>query len=128
MNENLLKFEKKISEGEIVISEGTQGNEFYIVKEGELEIYKTSRSKKIIPLTQIGAGDFFGETALFESRTRDASVRAVKPTVLYVFNKETLKDVFKMSPDFALKIIDGLVKKIFNMNIKYLELLNKAYS
>ena len=127
MVENLEKFEKKFVEGEIIVSEGSLGNEFYIVKEGELEIYKTSKSKKIIQLAHIGTGDFFGETALFESRKRDASVRTLKPTVLYVFNKETLQDVFKISPNFALKIIDGLVNKIFNMNKKYLELLNKAY-
>ncbi len=125
--QNIGRFEKKVKEGDIVITEGSMGSEFYIIKEGEFEIYKTGIDKKILNLAKVGPGDFFGEAALFESKKRTASVRAISPATLFVINKDTVKEIIKQSPDFALKMIDGLVNKIFNLNNKYSDALAKLY-
>ncbi|HPP86699.1 MAG TPA: cyclic nucleotide-binding domain-containing protein [bacterium] len=128
MGESANKLERKVMAGELIIAEGSMGTEFYIIKEGEFEIYKTSVDKKIIPLTKIGPGEFFGEAALFEAKKRSASVRALKAGILLVINKDTLQQIIKQSPDFAMKIIDGLVNKIFTLNQKYSDALKKLYS
>jgi len=58
------------TKGTLVIKEGDDGTEFFIVKSGTL----TVRDKNSQVLKNLGPGDFFGETALYDNERRKASV------------------------------------------------------
>lgn len=57
----------------IIIREGEPGDAAYIVLDGELEVYQT-RDGKQQSLRMLRSGDVFGETAIFASVPRTASV------------------------------------------------------
>lgn len=71
--------------GEVIIAEGTIGDDFFILLGGKVEV----RKKDQLLLT-LGPGAPFGETALLERATRSATVRATEPA----------KAMFIHSPDF----------------------------
>ena len=68
--------------------EGTYGNDFYIIEEGEVRVTKPSRGPVEV-CRRLGPSDFFGERALLSTEKRAATVTAVKPTQLLVLDRES---------------------------------------
>ncbi len=62
--------------GELIVKEGEQGDEAYIIREGKCLAFKMISGKKV-ELRTMAAGDVFGETAILTGEPRSASVEAV---------------------------------------------------
>merc|ERR1719498_836260 len=64
---------KEFKKDDVIIAQGDQGNEFFIIEEGECKASKKSDygDAKELPLK---AGDYFGELALLNNEPRAASV------------------------------------------------------
>ena len=60
--------------GQRVVREGDPADAFYMIAEGELEVYREDSPKE--PLATLRRGDYFGETAVARGIARTASVRA----------------------------------------------------
>lgn len=63
-------------EGDNIITEGEQGDTFYIIVEGEAVVYKNmdGKSEEVLRLKR---GDYFGELALLNDKARAATVQPV---------------------------------------------------
>jgi CRP-like cAMP-binding protein len=86
---------KIFEEGDYIFKQGDYGDSFYILKEGKVEILTESQNgqtKNI--LATLGAGEFFGEIALFKDITRTASVKSIKKTVALSIEKGDFSNVF----------------------------------
>jgi serine/threonine-protein kinase len=87
--------------GDVVIQEGEVGEAAYIVRSGQLQVYKTQGAAKIV-LRQLGPGDVFGETAIFAASPRTASVVALADSELVVVTKKTIeRELAAMQPWLA---------------------------
>ena len=75
---------EKYKNGEKIIKEGTQGEKFYIVKEGQVEIYQ-----KNIYLRTLNKMEYFGERALLTNEVRSATVIAKNDVELYSLDSES---------------------------------------
>lgn len=84
--------------GDFVFREGDPGNEMYFISRGRLDVLSGDGS---ILFKTLGEGDFFGEIALLESRSRTASIRAVDYCDLYSLDKETFDRVLNHYPNIA---------------------------
>jgi NADH dehydrogenase len=62
--------------GEVILREGEPGSRFYIVTDGEVEVFRQPTNGEDIVLSRLGAGQYFGEVALLRGAVRMASVRA----------------------------------------------------
>jgi MFS family permease len=69
--------------GTVVVKEGDQGDRFYIVAEGTLEVSEYGRT-----LSELKAGGYFGEIALIRDIARTATVTTATDTVLYALDRE----------------------------------------
>ena len=58
------------------------------------------------PITTIGAGECFGEMALFDREPRSSSIRAVTDTIVLKIEEESFYDLISGN----IKIIQGIVK------------------
>ncbi|MBM4389058.1 MAG: cyclic nucleotide-binding domain-containing protein, partial [Deltaproteobacteria bacterium] len=95
-------------EGETVIRQAEDGDKFYLVESGKLQVLRWSGSHKEI-INFLREGDFFGEKALFESAPRHADVVCLTQCHLYSINKECFSRLVNSSPKFK-KVIEDRIK------------------
>ena len=86
--------------GEELFPEGSLGDKAYVIREGQLEITKTSGGRKVL-LTISSPGDVIGEMALLESTPRTATVSAHTDCRLIVIGAEPFNDLINSSPSAA---------------------------
>jgi putative ABC transport system ATP-binding protein len=96
--------------GELILQQGDPGEQFYLVRRGEVEVFVEEDGEKKIVAT-LGEGDCFGEKALLTGEPRGASVRAIRSTLLYVLGKEDFQSAIQSSPSFREEIQKALFER-----------------
>ena len=77
------------SKGQIIIEQGTPPGAAYIITAGHCELHKGMGEQRRF-LRLMGAGEAFGETAIFGSTTRTATVIAATEVSVLVVTREAL--------------------------------------
>lgn len=101
--------------GEIVIKEGDPGETMYLLIKGEVSVIKGQAEGHEIELDRIGAGDYFGEMALFEDVVRSATIRTEQESRILVLHKQEFKEIVREYPQIALhicKVLSGRIRKL----------------
>jgi signal transduction histidine kinase len=71
----------EVPSGDLIIEEGSDSGEMYVVVSGELSVTKQSAGKEV-DLARIGPGEVVGEIALLDQAPRTASVSALVDSTL----------------------------------------------
>lgn len=109
--------EKNYSAGELIIREGTDDNELYVIAEGEVEILVNpglvSKSypapEHPEPIAILRRGQSFGEIALVDQGLRSASVVAGKEGVRVIeFDRESLLSICQEYPLLGFQMMFNL--------------------
>ncbi|WP_375158514.1 cyclic nucleotide-binding domain-containing protein [Bradyrhizobium sp. RDT46] len=87
--------ERRFEPGATIVAEGEPGRSMFIVKSGRLAVSKRASSGRVIPISVLERGDFFGEMTLIEMQNRSATVVAEVPTVLYELTAKNLYACYK---------------------------------
>lgn len=104
-------FEKNMRKGMTLFYEGMHGGVMYLVKQGEIEIFKRQVPEDIIFAT-LGAGSFVGEMSLIDEEPRSASARITQDTTLMVITKSSFKDMIRKNPEAGNKVLFSFLKII----------------
>lgn len=97
---------RTVGTGNVLIEEGTPGEEAYIVARGELEVRRQTEKEGSLLLARLGNGALFGEMALLSRAPRAASVVACRPSIILTARKDALDKVAEKQPDVALVFAD----------------------
>ena len=101
--------------GEVIFKEGESGNLMYVILEGEIEILKSvAGSHKT--LSVLGKGEFFGEMSLLDDSPRSATAMCSKEAKLLVMSDDQLDSYISSNPDFAVKMIRNLARRLRGAN------------
>ena len=75
--------------GQTIFEQGDTGNCFYMIIFGNVSIVR-----KETELSRLKQGQCFGEMAVLEEQPRNATARAIRPTLLFSLERDTLVDTF----------------------------------
>jgi len=98
--------------GEPVFLETEPGAGMYIIRTGRVDIVLQHRSENRIVLSELVAGDFFGEMALLGDTTRSATAIARERSELIGFFHPDLIEIINLHPTMGAKITMGLSKTL----------------
>jgi small-conductance mechanosensitive channel/CRP-like cAMP-binding protein len=110
------------AKNELIIREGEAGDSFFIIDEGEVEVFINSPHKTRKVLTRLMDGDFFGEIALLTGERRTASVQATTDTRVYELKKDRFKKVLERKPD----ILDEIGSVLSRRKDQLVDLMSEA--
>jgi len=91
--------EETAGEGDLIIQEGAQGDSFYIIKRGEVEIFSSGPQGEAMSLGRLKEGDFFGEIALLTGEPRTAAVKAVGAVELVRLGRKDFERMIAQHPE-----------------------------
>ncbi len=97
----------EVPAGQPLTKEGDRSKEFFIIAEGEANV--TVRGDRVATL---GAGEFFGETALLDPGPRTATVTAGTPMVVYKVEGEDFRSLLIDVPFIARNILRGIARRM----------------
>ena len=95
-----------------MVTEGEPGDTMFLIASGEFAVLQdqgTAREKLINTIT---TGDYFGEMALFEGKSRLFTVKAAADGRLLVLGKEQFEEVMKNFPRIPINICRVLSHRI----------------
>ncbi|CAD8043328.1 unnamed protein product [Paramecium primaurelia] len=105
--------EKKFQPGDFVIRQGDDGNELYVIDEGELESTKKINNqdketflKKYIP------GESFGEFALLDNVPHVATIKAIEPVIVFALDRATFNNIVKDTAIRKKEKMEQILNKI----------------
>lgn len=99
--------EQSFEPGQIIVTQGTPGQAFYMVLSGRVEILRDARS-----LGAFGPGDFFGEMSLLDSAPRSATIRAIEPTKCIMLASWDFKSLLEKTPSIAIRLLEVLSRRL----------------
>jgi cAMP-dependent protein kinase regulator len=91
--------------GQVVIEEGEEGAEAYIVARGELEVARKGNDDgPAVVLAKLGSGALFGEMALLSRAPRAARVTTTRASILLVAKRDALEVVAQKRPEVGVEL------------------------
>lgn len=103
-----LGYRQRLLPNQILFQEGEEGDEFYIILAGKLEVYS---ERLQIPLATREKGDFLGEMSLFLGIPRSATIRAIEPSIVFVLDRDNLQTILANQQALADRISEEIVKR-----------------
>lgn len=97
--------------GEVIFSEGTPGEEMYIVIKGSVRFYQGEGEERR-ELSVVTPGEIFGEMAIISEAPRSATAIADSATTLAMVKRDELQDLIKTRPEIALYLTKNIIRRI----------------
>jgi CRP-like cAMP-binding protein len=97
--------------GQSIVAEGEPGEALFVVLSGQGKVTRGGkRVGRVLP------GDFFGELSAIDGGPRSASIVAETPMHVLRLFRRTLTRLIEDEPQVALRLLDGIVRRIREIN------------
>lgn len=100
-------FPQKHNAGEVVIQQGDEGDNFYVIDEGEVDVFVNS-----MLVTTISEGGSFGELALIYGTPRQATVKAKTFLKLWGIDRDSYRRILMGSTLRKRKMYEEFLSKV----------------
>jgi NADH dehydrogenase len=97
--------------GEVVFRQGDLGDSLYILLRGEAEVVREDNGRETV-LAHLQPGEFFGEMALLNQKTRGATIRCIKPTDVLALRKGDFTALVANLPDLRQTFENVMAKRM----------------
>jgi branched-chain amino acid transport system substrate-binding protein len=96
---------------EVVVRQGEAGDSMFIVVEGVVSVQVKIENEKAIEVARLGAGNFFGEMALFTGQQRTATIVTMTETALFEIKKDDIIPLMREQVEVAQLISKVLAQR-----------------
>ncbi|MGB4442595.1 MAG: cyclic nucleotide-binding domain-containing protein [Coriobacteriia bacterium] len=93
--------------GQIIVTQGTPGQAFYLITSGEMAIERDGQA-----LGAFGQGDFFGEMSSLDSARRSATIRAIDETHCPMLSSWDFKSLLERVSSIAIRLLEVLSRRL----------------
>jgi CRP/FNR family cyclic AMP-dependent transcriptional regulator len=100
--------------GEVIFHRDDPGQVLYMIKEGKVKICLISPDGQEISLAVLGAGEYFGEFALYDGLPRSADAIAIEKVECYTLQRSDFHNAIIKNPKIAIQVLESLSKRIRN--------------
>jgi CRP-like cAMP-binding protein len=104
--------EKRFERGNILYFEGSDADRLWVVREGEVRLYKSSARGDILTLDVLGPGEVFGVLSTLEQETHPASAEAVKRGSAWWLPRPYFLKVLDENPRISLEILEVVSRRL----------------
>ena len=97
---------------EEICRRGELGSQIYVIARGKVSLHTDSDDGKELGFGFLGAGDIFGEIAVFDGGERTATVKAIEPTEILIIEKRDLIPFLQKNPTVAIQLLATLAQRL----------------
>lgn len=108
---------KSYHAGDVIIEQGSTGNEVYTLVEGRAEAFVDG-----VKVGEVEADEIFGALAALTGTPRSATVIAVGTCLVLSLEKEKFLDLIQQRPATALKLFEDMARTIVALNAQVVSL------
>lgn len=117
--------EESFRDGDVIVREGEDGREMYVIQRGAVAVFKTIGGSEV-EMARLARGEFFGEMSLLESLPRNATIKAVGETSLLVIKPGSLLLKIRRNPTFAYEMLLQMSRRLRQVNARLVSLMGTA--
>ena len=103
--------ERRYRAGNYLFHEGEPGMEFYVIRSGEVEIFREIGEETVV-IACLSEGNFIGEEILLDETPYAMSCRAERDTAVLALQRNAVVDIFTNDPQAAGKILGQAARTI----------------
>jgi CRP-like cAMP-binding protein len=119
---------RSLSDGEILISEGTVDNELHVLVSGSLAVTHETGNGEWIAMHLLRPRDMAGELGFLDGLEHSATLRAVGPTEIFSLKRDRLEALLLDQPRLVYLVMRAIIREVHSilrrMNVQYVELNN----
>ncbi len=104
--------ERHFVAGQAIFRMGDPGGEMHVVLAGRVELFILDMDGRMVPISEVGPGEVFGEFSLFDGEPRSASAVSLETTVTCCVDRQDLAQLFEKKPQSALDILAVLSQRL----------------
>jgi anion transporter len=104
--------ERSFTAGETIIRQGDQGDAFYLIESGAVQVVVESGTGNAEIVAILGPQDWVGEMALLSGEPRSATIVAVKDSTLWRLSRQEWNDLIEKHPTLLLQCCATLSKRL----------------
>lgn len=101
-----------LSDGDVLVPEGTSDNHLHVVVSGSLAVVRGAGSPEELPLFTLTAGDLVGELSFLDGTVHYASVLARGPARVFSVEREQLESLLESEPQIVYRVMRAIVRTV----------------
>ncbi|MEO6393569.1 MAG: DUF1003 domain-containing protein [Pyrinomonadaceae bacterium] len=102
--------------GEVIFHQNDPGDALYAVESGAVRVWVRDEDVKEVTLSELKAGDFFGELAVLDSGERSATATATEDTILHRLLRDDCQKFLLEHPACALDVVRAITGRMRQTN------------
>ncbi len=105
-------FELGLEKGQILFTEGEPAQAMYVVRSGQVKIFKLSPDGREQVLRIAKAGDCFNEVPIFDEGSNPANAQAVEPAAVWGIRRTDMRRLVEEHPAIAIGFLKAFAGKL----------------
>ena len=113
--------------GTTIFSQGDQGDAFYIIQTGAVQVVLENRGRAEV-IRVLGPQEWFGEMALLSGEPRSATIAAIRDSLIWRLSRHAWDELIDKHPTWLLHFCVALSKKLSYVEQQYSQGREAFYS
>lgn len=105
-----------LERGDVLVRQGEESDRAFVLLAGRLQAVREAEDGTTIVVGDIAVGETVGEMALFTGETRNATVRAVRDSLLIALGRPTVERLLAAQPAAMRHILKVQVERVHRAN------------